>query len=831
MTRKNRSSDPDRKVRMARRTTTKVAPSGPERIVDVDVSTEMQGSFLEYAYSVIYSRALPDARDGLKPVQRRILFQMAQMGLRPDRGHVKSARVVGEVMGRLHPHGDSAIYDALVRMAQPFSLRLPMVDGHGNFGSLDDGPAAMRYTEARLASPALDMTAGLDEDVVDFVPNYDGREQEPAVLPAAIPSLLVNGAAGIAVGMATSLAPHNLGEVLSAAKHLLSHPDATVSEIMAFVPGPDLPGGGVISGLDGIREAYETGRGSFRVRARTRVEQITPRRRGIVVTELPYNVGPERVIDRIKDAVQSKKLQGISDVVDLTDGESGLRLVIEIKNGFHPEAVLEHLYRLTPMEDSFTINAVALVNGQPQTLGLIPMLRVWLDHRIEVVRRRSEYRRARAQDRLHLVDGLLIAIIDIDEVIQLIRESDDATSARERLMSVFDLSEIQANYILDMPLRRLTKYSRIELEAERDQLRATIDELTALLEDPGLLRAKVAEEITQTAQAHATPRRTLLMEGAAAVSAAIPLELGDEPCVVLMSSTGLLARTPEVTTSADAALTERGSHDVIVSSVPATTRGEVGIVTSDGRVHRLAVLELPALPPVAGGPSLSGGAPLGAFLDLPHDVRPLALTTLDDDGALALATERGVVKRVVADTLANREAWEVIRLEDGDRVVGAVRLPEAEAERADLVFITSDAQLLRIPASSVRPQGRAAAGMAGIRLSADAHVISFGAVVPDSGVQVVTHAGSSAALPGTDLGSVKVTPFEEYPRKGRGTGGVRCHRLRAGEDRLLGAFVGRGPCRAATASGVPVDLPEPDGRRDGTGAAVTVPIASIGPAW
>lgn len=829
MTRKNRPSDTDRKVRMARRTTTKAAPSGPERIVDVDVSTEMQGSFLEYAYSVIYSRALPDARDGLKPVQRRILFQMAQMGLRPDRGHVKSARVVGEVMGRLHPHGDSAIYDALVRMAQAFSLRLPMVDGHGNFGSLDDGPAAMRYTEARLASPALDMTAGLDEDVVDFVPNYDGREQEPAVLPAAIPSLLVNGAAGIAVGMATSLAPHNLGEVLSAAKHLLSHPDTTLSEIMAFVPGPDLPGGGVISGLDGIREAYETGRGSFRVRARSRVEQITPRRRGIVVTELPYNVGPERVIDRIKDAVQAKKLQGISDVVDLTDGESGLRLVIEIKNGFHPEAVLEHLYRLTPMEDSFTINAVALVDGQPQTLGLIPMLRVWLDHRIEVVRRRSEYRRARAQDRLHLVDGLLIAIIDIDEVIQLIRESDDATSARERLMSVFDLSETQATYILDMPLRRLTKFSRIELESERDQLRATIDELTGLLEDDALLRAKVGEEITQTAQAHATPRRTLLMEGAAPVGAGIPLELGDEPCAVVMSSTGLLARTPEVGTSTDAGLTERGTHDVIVSSVPATTRGDIGVVTSDGRVHRLSVVELPGLPAVAGGPSLSGGAPLGAFLDLPTGVLPLALTTVDDDGALAVATERGVVKRVVPEAPANRDAWEVIRLEEGDRLVGAVRLPEAEAERADLVFITSDAQLLRMPASAVRPQGRAAAGMAGIRLSADAGVISFSAVVPDSGAQVVTLAGSSAALPGTDLGSVKVTPFDEYPRKGRGTGGVRCHRLRAGEDRLLVAFAGRGPCRAATASGVPVPLPDPDARRDGTGVAMTVPIASIGP--
>jgi DNA gyrase subunit A len=462
-----------------------------KNIIDIDVSEEMRSSFLEYAYSVIYARALPDARDGLKPVQRRILFQMAAMGLRPDRGHVKSARVVGEVMGRLHPHGDSAIYDALVRMAQPFTLRLPLVDGHGNFGSADDGPAAMRYTEARMAQAAVAMTAHLDEDVVDFTANYDGRELEPEVLPASFPNLLVNGAAGIAVGMATNLVPHNLTEVITAARHLIAKPRSSLQEIMGFVPGPDFPTGGVIIGLDGVREAYETGRGTFRVRARTRIEQTSPRRKGIVVTELPMNVGPERVIERLKDLVQAKKLQGIYDVMDLTDGDSGLHLVIEMKSGVNPEAVLEQLFKMTPLEETVSINAVALVSGQPRTLGLLEMLHVFVDHRLEVVRRRSAFRQRKAEDRLHLVDGLLIAIIDIDEVIALIRGSDDAAAARDRLMSVFDLSETQATYILEMPLRRLTKFSRIELETERDELRSTIATLGALLADDAALRAHV----------------------------------------------------------------------------------------------------------------------------------------------------------------------------------------------------------------------------------------------------------------------------------------------------------------------------------------------------
>ncbi len=812
---------------MARRRT---APAGPgdleEHIVDIDVGDEMRTSFLEYAYSVIYSRALPDARDGLKPVQRRILYTMADMNLRPDRGHVKSARVVGEVMGRLHPHGDSAIYDALVRMAQPWSMRLPLVDGHGNFGSPDAGPAAMRYTECRMADAAVAMTASLDTDTVDFRPNYDSRELEPTVLPAAIPNLLVNGASGIAVGMATNLAPHNLVEVVQALRHLVTHPDADLDTLMRFVPGPDLPTGGKIVGLGGIRDAYETGRGSFRMRATARVEAVTPRRKGIVVTELPYGVGPEKVIERIKTLVQGKKVQGIADVKDLTDLDKGLRLVIEVRGGFHPEAILEQLYRLTPMEDSFGINAVALVDGQPRTLGLKALLEVFLRHRVDVVRRRSAYLRAQAADRLHLVEGLLVAILDIDEVIALVRSSESAAEARERLMAVFDLSEPQATHILDMQLRRLTRFSRLELERQRDELEQTIAGLDAILGDDAELRRVVSQELAEVARSHGSPRRTVLLESAGQpATRTVPLEVADDPCFVYLSSAGLLARSGDTDPPGEGG--GRVKHDVVVSAVRATARGQVGALTTSGRLLRLGVLDLPTLPGTASAPHLQGGAPVSEFLTLDAGERVLALCTLEPDGpGLALGTRLGAVKRVHPEVLG-RDAWEVVRLAEGDRVVGAVELRTGEEE---LCFVTSDAQLLHFGAGAVRPQGRSGAGMAGVRLAPGQHVAFFGAVDPTlagAGAVVVTVSGSSAALPGTEAGSVKVTSFAAYPAKGRATGGVRCHRLLRGEDTLLLAWAGPGPARAAAASGAPVELPAPDGRRDGSGVPASQPIAVV----
>ncbi|MER5661398.1 DNA gyrase/topoisomerase IV subunit A [Streptomyces mirabilis] len=815
---------------MARRSTKTPPPddSYEEKILDIDVVDEMQGSFLEYAYSVIYSRALPDARDGLKPVHRRIVYQMNEMGLRPDRGYVKCARVVGEVMGKLHPHGDASIYDALVRLAQPFSMRLPLVDGHGNFGSLgnDDPPAAMRYTECRMADATSLMTESIDEDTVDFTPNYDGQEREPDVLPAAYPNLLVNGSSGIAVGMATNMPPHNLGEVIAAARHLIRYPGADLDTLMKYVPGPDLPTGGRIVGLTGIRDAYESGRGTFKIRATVSVEDVTARRKGLVVTELPFTVGPEKVISKIKDLVNAKKLQGIADVKDLTDRSHGLRLVIEIKNGFVPEAVLEQLYKLTPMEESFGINNVALVDGQPLTLGLKELLEVYLDHRFNVVRRRSEFRRSKKRDRLHLVEGLLVALLDIDEVIRLIRSSDNSAQAKERLIEHFSLSEIQTQYILDTPLRRLTRFDRIELESERDRLNGEIDELTGILDSDAELRKLVSGELAAVAKKFGTDRRTVLLESAGTPTATVSLQVADDPCRVLLSSTGLLARTANGEPFGEAEDAKRTKHDLIVSAVPATARGEIGAVTSSGRLLRLNVIDLPQLPETASAPNLSGGAPIAEFLSsLEPDETVVCLTTLDESSpGLAIGTEQGVVKRVVPDYPSNKEELEVITLKDGDRIVGAVELRTGEE---DLVFITDDAQLLRYQASQVRPQGRAAGGMTGIKLTEGAKVISFTAVDPAVDAVVFTVAGSRGTLDDSVQTTAKLTPFDQYPRKGRATGGVRCQRFLKGEDCLSLAWAGALPARAAQKNGTPAELPEIDPRRDGSGVSLAKTVSVV----
>ena len=802
-----------------------------ERIENVDVSTEMQDSFLEYAYSVIYSRALPDARDGLKPVQRRILYQMTEMGLRPDRGHVKSARVVGDVMGRLHPHGDAPIYDALVRLTQNFVMRVPLIDGHGNFGSLDDGPAAPRYTEARLHAAALALTEHLDEDVVDFIPNYDSSLTQPEVLPAAFPNLLVNGASGIAVGMATNMAPHNLIEVVAAARYLLDDPDATLEQLMEFVPGPELPTGGTIVGLDGIRDAYANGRGSFRTRARVSTEQVSARKTGLVVTELPYLVGPERVIEKIKDGVTAKKITGISDVTDLTDRKNGLRLVIGIKTGFSPEGVLEQLYRLTSLEENFAINNVALVDGRPQTLGLKDLLRVYLEHRLSVVAVSLKKQLLRRQERLHLVLGLLIAILDIDEVIQVVRTSDDTAQARTRLMDVFDLSALQADYILELQLRRLTRFSRIELETERDRLNAEIAELQALLADPLRLRALVATELDETAERFGTPRRTMLTEargGAVASSAAKrassapALEIADVPTLVVLSTTGRAVRVdlPEGEVSRAA---RRSRHDAIRSAVRTTTRGELGAITNRGRLLRFTPVDLPAVP--ANSVQLAAGARNIDYLGIADKKeRVLGLVSLDAPQPIALGTTGGIVKRIAPGGWPNRPEFEVIALKPGDEIAGVSQAGDHE----ELVFVTSDAQLLRFPSSAVRPQGVSAGGMAGINLGTGASVVFFGSVDPSGEVVVATISVPSNTLPGTDAGRAKVSRLAEFPAKGRATGGVRAHAFLKGESALALAWVGPAPALAVGADGSLRELPGVGAKRDASGSPLSAVVGSIG---
>lgn len=873
-----------------------------ENIVETPLNEEMSKSFLEYAYSVIYARALPDARDGLKPVQRRIIYQMGQMNLNPDRPYMKSARVVGEVMGKLHPHGDSAIYEAMVRLAQPFAMRLPLVDGHGNFGSLDDGPAASRYTEARMAPAALGMNADIAENTVDFTPNYDNKLQEPTVLPAAIPNLLVNGGSGIAVGMATNMATHNLGEVVAAAKHLMRHPDATLEELMRYVPGPDWPGGGVIVGRKGIREAYETGRGALTTRSVTHIENVTARKKAIVVTELPFMVGPERVLERISEGVKNRKLDGISGAIDLTDRHNGTRLVIEIKTGFDPNAVLAQLFKHTPLQDNFTINNVALVNGRPHTMGLKEMLQVWVDHRRVVIRRRSEFRRKKALERLHLVEGLLLAMVDIDEVIQVIRSSDDAEAAKTKLIAVFDLDEIQAQYILDLRLRRLTKMSRIELEAERDDLKRRIEELERILASDEALDGVVIDEMDDAVAKYGTPRRTVLLDedeegnltpvvahgndgvsanamaaarAAATVSSAAAdvaaaakaakkagdenatasaLQIDDEPCAVMLSATGLIARTSEDAVERwenRSASDGRAKDDQIVSMFRTSTRSSYGLVTSAGRLVLAHVVELPKVS--ADGPlSVTGGVKAEELLGMTENTDPIRgerviaaidMPSTDDDGQLvplALGTRNGVVKRWNRESPTTMDSWSVIDLKDDDEVLAA-----AEARDEDrLVFVSTDSSLLTFEAKNVRPQGRTAGGMAGIRLAEGCSVAAF-AVVPDgkvtwnyeegenglfsaSGAVVLTVAGDSEALPGTENGAAKVTPLEMYPTKGRGTGGVRSQRFLKGQDTLILAFVGAYPLHASTQSGAPVELPKPDMRRDGSGTDLSAPIAVVG---
>ena len=750
------------------------------RIEPVQLEEEIQRSYLDYAMSVIVGRARPDVRDGLKPVHRRILWSMFEQGLRPDRPYRKSANVVGGVMSKYHPHGDMAIYDALVRMAQDFSLRYPLVDPHGNFGSVDGDPAgASRYTEARLGSFAMEMLRDIEAETVDLVPNYDGYEQEPLVLPSRFPNLLVNGAGGIAVGMATNIPPHNLGEVIDAVMHTIDHPDATPADLMKFVKGPDFPTGALIMGKQGIKDAYETGRGSIKVRAVTTIEEGSAGRSNIVVTELPYQVNKARLAEKIAELVKTGRIKEIADVQDHSSGRAGMRLVIVLKRGANPHVVLNQLYKHTQLQDSFGVIMLALVDNVPRTLNLAEMIGYYVDHQVDVVTRRTRFEKRKAEERDHIVQGLLIALGNLDQVIKIIRASQDAEEARTKLMSTFKLSEIQANHILDMPLRRLTKLARAELEKEHKDLLARIRYLNSLLKDPKKLRGVIKEELAEIRTKHADARRSLIR----ADEGEFDLEdlIAEEDVVITVSRAGYVKRVPIDTFRRQgrggkgikgATLKE---EDVIANVFTTTTHHWLLFFTTKGKVYRVKVHEVPDSTRIARGlyaanlpgVQVSADEKVSAVLDLKE---------YTDDRYLLFATKQGIVKKTkLSEYDSPRTGLAAINLKDGDELVD-VRLTDG---KDDVFLVSRRGQAIRFKESLARPMGRATAGVIGMRLSEGDHVLAL--ALGSDGEEMVSV---------TQNGYGKRSRLVDYPVKGRGGKGVIGHQLTRKTGELAGAFVG-----------------------------------------
>ena len=796
-----------------------LVPPFARDIVEVPVGEEMSESFLAYSLSVITARAIPDVRDGLKPVQRRILYSMLQMGLRPDQQHRKSARVVGDTMGRYHPHGDAAIYETLVRMGQDFSRMVTFVDPQGNFGSLDDPPAAARYTECRLTDAALDMVREIDEDTVEFGPTYDGEGTEPLYLPGLIPNLLVNGTTGIAVGMATNMASHNLAEVHQAIELVMNkrRPRPTTDELMACVPGPDFCSGGIVID-DDLREVYATGKGSIRIRARADVEQVTRNRQSIVITELPYQVGPERVVAKIKDLVRDDKIAGIdpANIVNLSDHKHGLRIEVGCKPGINPQAVLNELYRLTPLEETFGVNNVVLVDGVPTTLGLYDLCQHYIDHRLDVIVRRSRFRLQRAQDRLHIVAGLLIALDNIDDVVTIIRRSADSAEAKERLMLALDLTDVQATHILDMPLRRLTALEKQKLIDERDELEVTIADLEALLKSEKRRRTLVLRELAEVVDAYSVPRRTeIVAADDIPVFEAVEMideSLDDEPCLVTLSSSGQIGRAP----IEGAKRAKIGRHDIVRAATLTTTHGAVQAVTSEGRVVSVQAYELGE----AEGRT-RGSAAAQVF----GTTRGEEIRTIYARGAepMVLVTALGVVKRLSPDEVAGTKSGKtVIGLKGADKVVAAFTAPEG----VDVVLVASDAQALRTGVDAISVQGRGAGGVAGMKLRGDAQIVGAGVALGDGEVVIATTGGAA-----------KSTPLAELDTKGRGGVGVRLTKL-DGDDQVAAVHVGA-TAELLCVMGTDDDHRKPDpnpvpfllepSRRDLAAVRTERPILGLGP--
>ncbi len=749
------------------------------RVEPIQLEDEMQRSYLDYAMSVIVSRALPDVRDGLKPVQRRILWSMIESGLRPDRPHRKSVAAVGEVLKKYHPHGDQSVYDALVRMAQDWVMRAPLIDGHGNFGSVDgDPPAAYRYTEARLAPMAMELLRDIDSETVDFVPNFDGYEQQPVVLPGRYPNLLVNGAAGIAVGMATNIPPHNLGEIIDATTHYLDNPEATTADLMKFVKAPDFPTGATIMGRQGIRDAYETGRGSIKVRAVCTVEEGTQNRSNIVVTELPYQVNKARLAEKVADLVRTGKIKDIADVRDESNRQ-GMRLVIVCKRGANAQVVLNQLYKQTQLQENFSVIMLSLVDGQPRTLTLAEMIGYYVDHQVDVVTRRTEYDKRKAEERDHIVQGLLIALDHLDEVIKIIRASQDADAARTKLMKTFKLSEIQANHILDMPLRRLTRLARAELEAEHEELLKTIKYLDSLLKSPKKLRGVIAEELAEIRKKHANPRRTQLKADVGDLD--VEDLIAEEDVVITVSRAGYVKRQP-----IDAFKRQgRGGkgvkgatlkeEDVIANVFITTTHHWLLFFTSKGKVYRVKAHEVPENTRQARG--LYAANLPGVLVSA--DERVSAVLDLKEYEAgryLLFSTRKGMVKKTALPEYDSpRTGLAAINLKDGDELMDVKLTAGAD----DVFLVSRKGQTIRFKESLARPMGRATAGVIGMRLAEDDEVIALS--LSSDGEEMISV---------TQNGYGKRSKLADYPVKGRGGKGVIGHQITKKTGLLAGAFIG-----------------------------------------
>jgi len=749
------------------------------RIEPVEIEEEIQRSYLDYAMSVIVGRALPDVRDGLKPVHRRILWSMLESGLRPDRPHRKAAWAVGEVVKKYHPHGLDAVYEALVRMAQDFSLRYPLVDPHGNFGSVDgDPPAAMRYTEARLASIALEVLRDIEAETVDFVPNYDGHEQEPTVLPSRFPNLLVNGAGGIAVGMATNIPPHNLGEVIDAVVHYLDHPESKPKDLMKFIKGPDFPTGAAILGKQGITDAYTSGRGSFKVRAATQIEETTQGRQRIVVTELPYQVNKARLAEKIAELVRGGRLKDIADLRDESNRQ-GMRLVIELKRNANPHVVLNQLFKHTQLQESFGAIMLSLVDGVPRILNLAEMVGYYADHQVDVVTRRTQYELRKAEERDHIVQGLLIALQHLDAVIKIIRGSRDAEEARAKLMKQFKLTEIQANHILDMPLRRLTRLAREELEQEHKDLLATIRLLKALLKDPKKIRSVIKEELAEIKKKHADPRRTQLRPDAGELD--VEDLIAEEDVVITVTRAGYVKRQPidAFRRQGRGGRGVRGANlkeeDVVSHVFTTSTHHWLMFFTTRGKVYRVKVHEVPEAGRTARGlyaanlpgVSITGDEKVSTVIDLKD---------YDEGAYLFFATKRGMVKKTpLPEYDSPRTGLTAVNLKPGDEMID-VLLTNGKDE---IILVSRNGQAIRFKEALVRSMGRATAGVIGMRLGQGDEVIAVGPA--SAGEELISV---------TQQGYGKRTPLKEYPTKGRGGRGVIGHSLTRKTGLLAGAFVG-----------------------------------------